>query len=126
MRGKLTKLRNDSANSEKPEATYKDLLAAFNGDDDLLKRYWNDHHPDTVIPKGDDIDQNTKIVLGAFLEDAIEEFDGDITSLGDDAQLQMLDLQQALQRQTQMIGMMAAIQKSMHDTVMDIIRKIGS
>ena len=45
--------------------------------------------------------------------------------LGDDAQLANLDLQNMLQRQQQALQMMSNIAKTMHDTAMAVIRKIG-
>lgn len=48
-----------------------------------------------------------------------------LQSVGDDAQLANLDLQDALQKQQQALQMMSNIAKSMHDTAQSVICKLG-
>ena len=48
-----------------------------------------------------------------------------LNSIGDDAQLANVDLQNWLQKQQQTLQMMSNISKALHDTAMAIIRKIG-
>jgi hypothetical protein len=48
-----------------------------------------------------------------------------LNSVGDDAQLANVDLQNILQKQQQTLQMMSNISKMMHDTAMATIRKIG-
>lgn len=48
-----------------------------------------------------------------------------MNSVGDDAQLANLELQNILQKQQQTLQMMSNISKMMHDTAMAVIRKIG-
>ncbi len=49
-----------------------------------------------------------------------------LNSVGEDAQMANLDLQNALQKQQQLLQMMSNMSKTMHETAMSIIRKIGS
>ncbi len=60
--------------------------------------------------------------LDAYIKQAEE----DLQSVGDDAQLANVDLQNALQKQQQTLQMMSNISKMLHDTAMSIIRKMGS
>ena len=48
-----------------------------------------------------------------------------LNSVGDDAQLANVDLQDVLQKQQQTLQMMSNVSKMLHDTAMAIIRKIG-
>ena len=48
-----------------------------------------------------------------------------LNSLGDDAQLANIDLQNMLQQQQQTVQVMTSISKLLHDTAQSIIRKIG-
>jgi hypothetical protein len=55
---------------------------------------------------------------GATLEEKL-------STVGDDAQLANIDLQNVLQRQQQTLQTMSNVSKMMHDTAMAVIRKIG-
>jgi hypothetical protein len=48
-----------------------------------------------------------------------------LNAIGDDAQLANVDLQNAIQKQQQILQMMSNISKMMHDTAMAVIRKTG-
>lgn len=48
-----------------------------------------------------------------------------LQSVGDDAQLANMDLQNALQKQQQTLQLMSNVSKMMHDTAIGVIRKIG-
>jgi hypothetical protein len=48
-----------------------------------------------------------------------------LTTVGEDAQLANVDLQNVLQKQQQMLQMMSNISKTLHDSAMAVIRKIG-
>ena len=61
----------------------------------------------------------------AELETYIENLEQKMNSIGDDAQLANVDLQNMLQKQQQTMQMMSNISKLLHDTAMAIIRKIG-
>jgi hypothetical protein len=47
-----------------------------------------------------------------------------LNSVGDDAQLANVDLQNMLQKQQQTLQMMSNISKVLHDTAMAVVRKI--
>ncbi|MFQ5808982.1 MAG: hypothetical protein ACE5JM_05140 [Armatimonadota bacterium] len=55
----------------------------------------------------------------------IKELEQKLSTLGDDAQLANMDLQNALQKQQQTLQLMSNVSKMLHDTAMAIIRKIG-
>ena len=61
----------------------------------------------------------------AQLEDYISSTEDQLNTVGDDAQLANVDLQNMLQKQQQTLQMMSNISKSLHDTAMSVIRKIG-
>lgn len=48
-----------------------------------------------------------------------------LSEIGDDSQLANIDMQNTLQKQQQLIQMMSNISKTLHDTAMAVIRKIG-
>jgi hypothetical protein len=55
------------------------------------------------------------------LEDSLKN----VNSVGDDAQLANVDLQDMLQKQQQTLQMLSNIDKELYDTAMAVIRKIG-
>lgn len=55
-----------------------------------------------------------------------KNLEDELNSVGEDAQMANLDLQNALQKQQQLLQMMSNISKMLHETAMSIIRKIGS
>jgi len=55
----------------------------------------------------------------------LKDLEEQLNSIGNDAQLANLDLQNALQKQQQAIQMLSNIMKTLHDTVMAVIRKLG-
>ncbi len=59
------------------------------------------------------------------LETYIKNLEEKLNSVGDDAQLANVDLQNMLQKQQQTLQMMSNISKMLHDTAMAIIRKIA-
>ena len=76
----------------------------------------------------------TKVVLSdgvIVLESArdadalVKKWEEQLSSIGDDAQLANIDLQNALQKQQQTLQTMSNVSKMLHDTAMAIIRKIG-
>ncbi len=60
------------------------------------------------------------------LQTYIKNLEEHLNSIGDDAQLANVDLQNMLQKQQQTLQMMSNIAKMLHDTAMAIIRKMGS
>lgn len=59
------------------------------------------------------------------LDGEIARWEGILNSLGDDAQLANVDLQNILQKQQQTLQMMSNISKMLHDTAMSVIKKMG-
>lgn len=59
------------------------------------------------------------------LENYIKEYEEQLNTIGDDAQLANIDLQNVLQKQQQTLQMLSTISKMLHDTAMAVIRKIG-
>lgn len=59
------------------------------------------------------------------LDNEISRWESQLNSIGDDAQLANVDLQNMLQKQQQILQMMSNVSKMTHDTLMSIIRKIG-
>jgi len=64
--------------------------------------------------------------LNLILQQLLKESDQILQTVGDDAQLANVDIQNVLQKQMQVVQMMSNISKMLHDTTMAIIRKIGS
>lgn len=60
------------------------------------------------------------------LDDVLAEWEERLNTIGDDAQLANLDLQNILQKIQQTLQMMSNISKSSHDTMMAIIRNLKS
>ena len=60
------------------------------------------------------------------MDSLIKGLENELNSIGDDAQLANLDMQNVLQKQQQTIQMMSQISKMLHDTAMAVIRKIGT
>jgi hypothetical protein len=59
------------------------------------------------------------------MESYISDLEQQLSTLGDDAQLANIDLQNCLQKQQQTLQLMSNISKMMHDTAKAIIRRIG-
>lgn len=63
--------------------------------------------------------------IEAFLEHELQEFEDAIDTMGEDAQLMQLELQDMMQKQQQLMSMMTNMSKMMHDVAMSIIRNMG-
>ena len=61
----------------------------------------------------------------AARESVVKQWEEKLNSLGDDAQLANVDLQNILQKQQQTLQMMSNIGKMLFDTAQSVIRKIG-
>jgi hypothetical protein len=59
------------------------------------------------------------------LEAEIKRWEEELNSIGDDAQLANVDLQNMLQKQQQTLQMMSNISKMVHDSAMSVIRKLA-
>ena len=70
-------------------------------------------------------DDSRKQLKGPHSEISINALEKELATIGDDAQLANIELQNALQKQQQTLQTMSNISKMLHDTAMAIIRKIG-
>ena len=61
----------------------------------------------------------------AQFDNEIARWESKLNSIGDDAQLANVDLQNILQKQQQTLQMMSNISKTLFDTAMSVIRKMG-
>ena len=68
---------------------------------------------------------NSLLTKLSSYEAMIRSYENDLQSVGDDAQLANIDLQNWLQKQQQMMQMLSNMLKIIHDTQMAIIRKLG-
>jgi hypothetical protein len=66
-----------------------------------------------------------KIFKLETLDDLIRQYEDKLNSIGEDAQLANIDLQNALQKQQQIMQTLSGISKLLHDTAMAVVRKIG-
>jgi hypothetical protein len=71
------------------------------------------------------LQQGPTIKTRQELDSHIKELEGQLQTVGDDAQLANVDMQNMLQKQQQTLQMMSQISKQLHDTAMAIVRKIG-
>ncbi len=62
---------------------------------------------------------------GEQFENYIDRWEQKLQTVGDDAQLANIDLQNMLQKQQQTLQLMSNVSKMLHETAMAIIRKIG-
>lgn len=87
---------------------------------------WTDFRPDLdvwrVIP---DYRPPAAVTTPEAVDSLIKEWEEMLATLGDDAQLANVDMQNVLQKQQQTMQMMSNISKTLHDTAMAVIRKIG-
>jgi hypothetical protein len=85
---------------------------------------------DLIIPAATSLPLNITYVnktlrSRAEWEAYIKALEGRLNTVGDDAQLANIDLQNMLQKQQQVIQLMSNVSKMLHDTAMAVIRKIG-
>lgn len=66
-----------------------------------------------------------KAASKAQLENFLTELEQQLSTVGDDAQLANIDMQNCLQKQQQTMQTMSNVSKMLHDTAMAIIRKVG-
>lgn len=61
----------------------------------------------------------------AELAEYIRMWEDQLAGIGQDAALAGIDLQEALQKQQQLVNTMSSVSKLLHDTAMGVIRKVG-
>jgi hypothetical protein len=81
--------------------------------------------PLKVVSAGRLVDQGSKPLTRDALKALIAQVGPQVDSLGDDAQLANVDLQNILQKQQQTLQMLSTISKLLSDTAMAVVRKIG-
>ena len=108
----------DASLSDNPErldstagASHADLPTPTPSIDDIL-------NPDASETSGN-------IYSEEEMDAYIKQLETDLQTVGSDAQEAALDLQNATQRQQQIMQMMSNLSKSIHDTIMSVIRNIG-
>ncbi len=69
--------------------------------------------------------QNNALNSEPAWENYLDDLEEKLATVGDDAQLANIDLQNALQKQQQTFQTLSNVSKMLHDTAMAIIRKIG-
>ena len=72
------------------------------------------------------VTEGAQVSTRQALEAYIASLEQQLASVGDDAQLANIDLQNMLQKQQQTLQMISNVSKMLHDTAMAITRKIGS
>ena len=71
-----------------------------------------------------DLKKSSADLKNSFQEE-IKKWEEKLNSVGDDAQLANVDLQNILQKQQQTLQMMSNISKMLYDTAQSVIRKMG-
>lgn len=81
----------------------------------------------TDLPSTMKVDEEAmgRVLGGGDLGAKLDEWEASLSSAGDDAQLANLDMQSMLQRQQQTLQTMSNVSKTLHDTSMSVVRKIG-
>jgi hypothetical protein len=108
-------LRDSYLKQNKDLYFYASRVTYLNGKNKELRNYLKDMR---------DMRRGASVELASDMDEIINELEDDLQTIGDDAQLAMLDLQNALNRQAQLMQMMSNICKMMHDTAMAIIRNM--
>ena len=84
---------------------------------------WPEYRTGALFPPT--ITRQKQTLTASQLDRYIETCESMLRSLSDDAQLANIDLQNNLQKQQQVVQMIANIAKLLNDTLQEIIRKIG-
>jgi hypothetical protein len=136
IRDELTQAREllsfQAGKDGKDAVVYSNENGSFDGDVDSAGKY---HKQDFVTEPAFDeatgqwVVQPSKdggtVTTKEDLETYIKNLEEKLSSVGDDAQLANVDLQNMLQKQQQTLQMMSNISKMLHDTAMAVIRKMG-
>jgi len=118
MREELTRAREALTANAGNEDTDALVGGNFTGNDVNAEAFGD---VDGIVTEGGGTVATTKAELDTYIQGLEEK----LNSVGDDAQLANVDLQNMLQKQQQTLQMMSNISKMLHDTGMAIIRKIG-
>ena len=107
IRGELSRLRAFKSSLERGDrrTDFRPNMSVW--------RAISNYRPQAVIKSTDSIDA------------LLSEWEEELQTIGDDAQLANVDMQNILLKQQQTMQMMSNISKMLHDTAMAVIRKIG-
>ena len=107
IRGELSRLRAFKSSLERGDrrTDFRPNMSVW--------RAISNYRPQAVIKSTDSIDA------------LLSEWEEELQTIGDDAQLANVDMQNMLQKQQQTMQMMSNISKMLYDTAMAVIRKIG-
>ena len=87
---------------------------------------WKDFHPDKAAwSKVPQYQPPAAIKSPEAAESYLQKWDEMLQSVGDDAQLANIDLQNVLEKQQQTLQTLSGMSKMFHDTAMAVIKKIG-
>ena len=113
----------NSAGAEFDRESYDAVYGQYDISAEGLTRYcYNDSYtgiPATVTKGGKEIKTMKE------LESYIKEMEGKLSSIGDDAQVQNINLQNAMQKQSQLIQTLSNLQKLLHDTAQAIVQRLS-
>jgi methyl-accepting chemotaxis protein len=134
MRGKYgrpIKRRSENTLLQSIAATYQELAAKYpklksiaEAGESLEQLEGAASDLDRAVSRAQLSLEKVKTAHEAF-EAAIADWEKQLDSIGDDAQLANVDLQNILQKQQQTLQMMSNISKMLHDTAQAVIRKMG-
>lgn len=121
-----------------------DLLITFDGEMDILRPVFSEPSKVEADSTPRDLDLSPLVEASQTLQQAataaepeaiaqrqarveaeIAAWEDRLSTVGDDAQLANIDLQNALQKQQQSLQTISNVSKMLHDTAMAVIRKIG-
>ncbi|NIM25937.1 MAG: hypothetical protein GTN97_02230 [Nitrosopumilaceae archaeon] len=106
--------------SEEHESNYDDAERLTSGDTSESSSQYRESDLEFITRNLASIDQKIN-----SLQTGVKVLEEKISTLGDDAELANIDLQNALQKQQQTLQTMSNVSKALHDTAMSVIRKIG-
>lgn len=101
------------------------------GDDVLVELIEKHTHPHEVDDFGYELCIPDRIPPAEVqdldaLDTVIDRWENELATIGNDAQLANVDLQNMVQKNQQVMQMLSILSKSLHDTAMAVIRNIGT
>ena len=138
-------LRESYLETNKNLAFYADKVRYFNEQKQALRKYLNElRHKSSKVRGTETVKVRPVVPRNKFQKGrdafkfgpqkrmnklqtkaAIGKIEQKLATIGDDAQLANIDLQNMLQKAQQTLQLMSNVSKMLHDTAMSIIRKIG-
>lgn len=102
------------------EVSLLEELKDRKSDDSTAANQYGESDLEFITRHADRVDDKIK-----SLQTGLSVLEDQLATIGDDAQLANIDLQNSLQKQQQALQTLSSITKSMHDTAMATIRNIG-